>query len=436
VVRSALPPIDELRSVGEVLAAHEEHRNRYRPLQLAESWLALGQIVRHDELEQQQLRRCPIVLEELTAHTVEAARTLQPCHLPRAALGMAQLQRVADNALWRPSAALWSSLAARGVEVVAEFTPAQLVETAAAFAKARSPAPALHQALAAEATRRLLGAEGTGGASGELSPEQISTMAWAHASAGHADPALLDAIATQAARRASDFTPRELANLAWAYATAELRGSVKTSLVERPAPALLDARPDPNPGTSLTAPALLDAVAAEAARRVDEFQPHELVVLIWAVAAYRHPAPQLLRAAAPMVTARARDLDTHALIAMAWAYATAEHDAPTKGQYEAMHDELAAAATRRLSGRRGSVSKLSPQQLSTMRSALRSPELTRPLELRVEALEEPTLSERGGPRDKPATGAGVLAAEAARGDAAAPDLVSLHARLLKWLGLF
>ena len=111
VVRSALPPIDELRSVGEVLAAHDEHRNRYRPLQLAESWLALGQIVRHDELEQQQLRRCPTVLEELTAHTLEAARTLQPCHLPRAALGMAQLQRVPDNALWRPSAALWSSYA-------------------------------------------------------------------------------------------------------------------------------------------------------------------------------------------------------------------------------------------------------------------------------------------------------------------------------------
>ena len=51
------------------------------------------------------------MLEQLTAHTLEAARTLQPCHLPRAALGMAQLQRVADNALWRPSAALWSSYA-------------------------------------------------------------------------------------------------------------------------------------------------------------------------------------------------------------------------------------------------------------------------------------------------------------------------------------
>ena len=181
------------------------------------------------------------------------------------------------------------------------------------------------------------------------------------------------------------------------------------------------------------APALLNAVAAESARRVDEFQPHELVVLIWAVAASRHPAPELLGAAAPIVTARATDLDTQALIAMAWAYATAEHDAPAKGQHQAMHDELAAAATRRLSRRRrGSVSKLSPQQLSTMRSTLRSPELTRPLELRVEALEDPKLSERG----EPATSADGLAAEAARAGAGAPELVSWHARLLKWLGFY
>ena len=75
-----LPPIDQLRSVGEVLAAHEEHRKRYKPLELSETWLALGQIVGHDQLEQQQLRRCPTVLEALTAHTLQAvehlARTL------------------------------------------------------------------------------------------------------------------------------------------------------------------------------------------------------------------------------------------------------------------------------------------------------------------------------------------------------------------------
>eukprot|EP00964_Phaeocystis_antarctica_P005113 scaffold2790_cov56-Phaeocystis_antarctica.AAC.4 len=240
-------------------------------------------------------------------------------------------------------------------------------------------------------------------------------MAWAHASAGHADPALLEAIATQAARRASEFEPRELANLAWAFATVELRGSIKTPLVER------------------VAPALLDAVAAEAARRVEAFEPQELVVLLWAVAASRHPAPELLSAAAPMVAARAADLNTRALIAMAWAYATTEHDAP------ATHDALAAAATRRLSrSSRRWGSKLSPQQVLTMRSTLRSPELTSPLDLRVEALEdlkvEDGRSERGerGEPGPPSEGRGLAAGS---GDPGAAEPVSWHARLLTWLGL-
>ena len=78
---------------------------------------------------------------------------------------------------------------------------------------------------------------------------------------------------------------------------------------------------EPNPNSNQTAPALmLDAVAAEAARRVDEFRPRELVVLIWALAASRRPASELLGAAAPMVAARAPHLDLRTLVAMAWEF--------------------------------------------------------------------------------------------------------------------
>ena len=182
---------------------------------------------------------------------------------------------------------------------------------------------------------------------------------------------------------------------------------------------------------------MLDAVAAEAARRVDEFRPRELVVLIWALAASRRPASELLGAAAPMVTARAPHLDLRALVAMAWAYATA-----AEGQYKATHDVLAAAATRRLSRQRDHVIKLmSQQELATMRSALHSPDLICPLELRVDAIVDPWL--RGKPRDEPrakaadgTSDADGFAATAARGDTGAPELTSWHARLLRWLGWF
>ena len=48
-------------------------------------------------------------------------------------------------------------------------------------------------------------------------------MAWAYATAGHPAPALLDAIAAQAAPLVARFTAQGLANTAWAYATAHHR---------------------------------------------------------------------------------------------------------------------------------------------------------------------------------------------------------------------
>ena len=102
---------------------------------------------------------------------------------------------------------------------------------------------------------------------------------------------------------------------------------------------------------------------------------------------------------------------------------------------------LAAAATRRLSRPRDRVIKLmSQQELSTMRSALHSPDLICPLELRVDAIVDPWL--RGKPRDEPrakaadgTSDADGFAARAARGDTpGAPELTSWHARLLRWLG--
>ena len=282
-----IPRIDQLRSSGEVLDAHHEHRDRYQPLELSLSWMALGQILGHDPFEQQLLRRHPTLLDPLMADTLQAAPAFNGANLSSAVLGMAQLQHVADNALWRPAAALWSALAARGVEIVAECTPHELVVTAAAFAKARTPAPELHQALAAEATWRL----------GEFSPQQIVAMVRAHASAGHAAPGLLDAVAKQAARRVRVFTPRELANLAWAFAT-----------VER------------------AAPTLLDTVAAEAAGCAGHFRPRDLANLAWGLARAGHTAePALVGLMAEETSRLADELAPQEVAALRWAFARTGH---------------------------------------------------------------------------------------------------------------
>ena len=53
-----------------------------------------------------------------------------------------------------------------------------------------------------------------------FNPQDLANTAWAFATAGCATPALFDAIAAESERRVLDFSPQGLANTAWAFATA------------------------------------------------------------------------------------------------------------------------------------------------------------------------------------------------------------------------
>ena len=94
--------------------------------------------------------------------------------------------------------------------------------------------------------------------------EELANTAWAFATAGHAAPALLDAIAAAAVPRLRDFTPQNLAISAWAFATA-----------------------------SHAASALLDAIAVAAAPRLRAFNSQGLAITAWAFAAADHLTPAL-----------------------------------------------------------------------------------------------------------------------------------------------
>jgi hypothetical protein len=98
----------------------------------------------------------------------------------------------------------------------------------------------------------------------DFNSQELANTAWAFATAGHAAQALLDAIAAVAVPRLREFNPQGLANTAWAFATA-----------------------------GHAAPALLDAIAAAAVLRLREFKPQELANTAWAFAAADHLAPAL-----------------------------------------------------------------------------------------------------------------------------------------------
>jgi cytochrome P450 len=148
---------------------------------------------------------------------------------------------------------------------------------------------------------------------GGFKPQELANTAWAMATARHEAPALLDAIADKAAPRAGEFKPQELANTSWAFATA-----------------------------GHAAPALLDAIAAEAAPRAGEFKPQDLANTAWAFATAGHAAPALLDAIAAEAAPRAGEFNAQNLANTAWAIATAGHAAP------ALLDAIAAEAAPRV----------------------------------------------------------------------------------------
>ena len=68
----------------------------------------------------------------------------------------------------------------------------------------------LPSALATAAERRM----------GELSSQELANTAWAFATAGQEDASLFAASATAAQQRMSNFSPQGLCSTAWAFATA------------------------------------------------------------------------------------------------------------------------------------------------------------------------------------------------------------------------
>ena len=137
------------------------------------------------------------------------------------------------------------------------FNPQDMANTVWAFAKAGHSAPALFDAVAAEALTKMP----------HFIPQDIANTVWAFATAMHSAPALFDAVAAEVLTKMPNFNPQDIANTVWAFATA-----------------------------GHSAPALFDAVAAAAVTKMPHFIPQGLADTVWAFATARYPHSQLFDA--------------------------------------------------------------------------------------------------------------------------------------------
>eukprot|EP00964_Phaeocystis_antarctica_P012386 scaffold6828_cov66-Phaeocystis_antarctica.AAC.1 len=183
-------------------------------------------------------------------------------------------------------------------------------------------------------------------------PQELANTAWAFATAGQRAPALLDAIATEAVRSSlREFDPQNLANTAWALAKADHAAPVLLDAIAAAAVLRLrdfNAQELANTAWAFgtaghKATALLDAIATEAVRSgLRDFNPQNLANTAWAFAKAGRAAPALLDAIATEAVPRLRDFNPQELANTAWAFATAGRAAP------ALLDAIATKAVPRL----------------------------------------------------------------------------------------
>ena len=203
-------------------------------------------------------------------------------------------------------------------------------------------------------------------ASSATSRRRGSPTAWAYATAGHAAPALLDAIAEAAAQELRDFAPQNLANgvgvrdgwpprrRCWTRSPRRRRSGCATE------PQNLANMAWAYATAGHAAPALLDAIAEAAATRAARVHAAGPLNTAWAYATAGHAAPALLDAIAEKRRGAGCGVLAAGLANTAWAYATAGHAAP------ALLDVAEEAARRELR-------EFSPQASPTQRGRTRRP---------------------------------------------------------------
>merc|ERR1719446_1788111 len=157
----------------------------------------------------------------------------------------------------------------------------------------------------------------------EFNPQNLANTAWAYATAQEVAPALFNAIEQAVPRKLSEFNAQNLADSAWAFA--------RTGRGEKP---------------------FFDAVARGAHYRLAEFKVQELATCLWALAtAQGAVAPALFEAAMPMLLARLGDLNMEKIHYTCIAYARGGHRAPElfKGLCHTTTDRVEQFSPRELS---------------------------------------------------------------------------------------
>lgn len=187
-----------------------------------------------------------------------------------------------------------------------------------------------------------------------IDPMTLCQWASSYAKAGHKDEDLFRTIASVAIPMLMEqkFDMRYLANLAYAFALAELPSSSSSS-----SPKMMN--DGDSVGSSASASylsALFDTIAAASMEKLPTFTTQNFANIVWAYAKVEHPHPALFDGVAKESIPRLRDFSSQELAMLAWAFSKFHSDqhpetnlslSPSSLSSEIIFDRIAEEVSRR-----------------------------------------------------------------------------------------
>lgn len=324
------------KNVTDMLGLHELHRASFDDVNIATCWVVLRRTSRADP---DLLCGHRDLLAGLREHTLASASTLSPRAVANIVHSLAAIE--VSGREWT---SLWARLERVCIERSRGMRPLEIALTVSAFAQLGRPAPNLFQVIAALAAPQLK----------NFRAFDLSMLAGCFVGAGHPDPALLDAVASEATLRVHELKPVDVGALASSFAKTDRAEPKLFMALARHALRILHAQPTDFSTAALAQtawafaraehPALMDAIAVQAAVRLAECSAVEVSRLAWAMATAHRPAPEFFGALSRLEPRQLALFGPQSLANTAWAVASAGQDAP------ALFDAIAEQATPRLQG--------------------------------------------------------------------------------------
>ncbi|XXQ35296.1 RAP domain-containing protein [Plasmodiophora brassicae] len=291
-----------LSAIADALQRHQERVNRYNSREIA--------MLLHSLAKRRIKKR--VLFNALGNRALEIMPDFNPQCVANTAWAFATLSI--------QNRALFNALGRRALEIISGFNPQNVANTAWAFATLSIQNRLLFNALGNRALAMMA----------DFNAQGVANTAWAFAKLSIQNRALFSALGRRALEIISGFKPQEVANTAWAFATLSIQNRLLfNALGSRALEIMSGFKPQDVANTawafatlSFQNRALFNALGSRALEIISGFNPQNVANTAWAFATVSIQNRALFNALGGRALAMITDFNPQNVANTAWAFAT------------------------------------------------------------------------------------------------------------------